>query len=57
MYTIEEGDLDNNNFIKLAIVTIIICLLAHDQLNSYIFMIVGGAIGYIVSESALIEIS
>lgn len=56
MYTIEEEDLDNNNFIKLAIVTIIIYLLAHDELNSYI-MIVGGAIGYIVSESALIEIS
>lgn len=52
MYAMEEEDLDNNNFIKLARITIIICLLVHDKLNSYFFMFVRGAVGYIVSESA-----
>lgn len=38
MYTIKEGDLDNNCFIKLARVTIIVYLLVHEELNSYFFM-------------------
>lgn len=52
MYTMEEGNLDNNNFIQLARVTIIIYLLAHDEL-SHFFLFVGGVIGYSASESAL----
>ena len=52
MYALEEGNLDNNNFIKLVRVTITLYLLAHNKLNSFFFMFVGGVMGYSVSESA-----